>query len=137
MFELVTRMHFDAQADADDAYAQMQARAVNASVRTQAGAESLSYARLTDDSDGAVLDEWHTDTFGIVRDGAEQPPVHDAPEWIQPNGVQDAYPANDVFGQQTRVVHNGSYWINSHGDANTWEPGTVADTIWQEDGAVT
>ena len=138
MFELVTRMHFSSESEAQDAYDQMEARAIHASVRTQPGAESLSYSRLKDDDTGAILSEWHTDTFRIVRDGPEQPPVHDAPEWIQPTGAQDAYPANDVFGQQTRVVHNGLYWINTHGDDNSWEPGGdgIGSNIWQEDGEV-
>lgn len=131
-------MHFEDQAQAQDAYAQLEARATTASVRTQPGAESLSYSVLTDEATDTVVTQWHTDTFGIVRSGPEEA-FDVAPDWIDPLGDSTkAYPATDVFGVQTRVRHSGVYWLNTHGNANVWEPGGtgIGETIWQQDGAV-
>lgn len=44
-------------------------------------------------------------------------PGEEWPEWRQPIGSQDAYPAG------AKVSHNGSHWVNSFGDGNVWEPG--------------
>ncbi|MBQ1371427.1 MAG: chitinase, partial [Oscillospiraceae bacterium] len=44
-------------------------------------------------------------------------PAEEWPEWRQPLGAEDAYPAG------ARVSHSGAHWINSYGDGNIWEPG--------------
>ena len=44
-------------------------------------------------------------------------PGEEWPEWRQPLGAEDAYPA------WAKVSHNGKHWINTHGDGNVWEPG--------------
>lgn len=49
-------------------------------------------------------------------------PAEEWPEWRQPLGVEDAYPAN------ARVSHNGKRWINACGDGNVWEPGVYGWT---------
>ena len=50
-------------------------------------------------------------------------PAIEWPEWVQPLGDQDAYPAD------AKVSHNGKHWINTHGDGNVWEPGVYG---WDE-----
>ena len=45
------------------------------------------------------------------------------PEWRQPLGAEDAYPAG------ARVSHRDSHWINGYGDGNIWEPGVYG---WDE-----
>lgn len=44
-------------------------------------------------------------------------PAEEWPEWAQPLGAEDAYPAG------AKVSHNGKHWVNSYGDYNIWEPG--------------
>ena len=44
-------------------------------------------------------------------------PEEEWPEWRQPLGAEDAYPAG------SKVSHNGHHWINSFGNGNVWEPG--------------
>lgn len=44
-------------------------------------------------------------------------PAEKWPEWRQPLGAHDAYPAG------AKVSHNGKHWINTYGDGNIWEPG--------------
>ena len=50
-------------------------------------------------------------------------PGEEWPEWRQPLGAEDAYPAG------AKVSHNGKHWINTHGDGNVWEPGVFG---WEE-----
>lgn len=50
-------------------------------------------------------------------------PAEEWPEWVQPQGAHDAYPAG------AKVSHNGSRWINTYGDGNVWEPGGLG---WME-----
>lgn len=50
-------------------------------------------------------------------------PVEEWPQWRQPLGSEDVYPAG------AKVSHNGKHWINSHGDGNIWEPGVFG---WEE-----
>lgn len=50
-------------------------------------------------------------------------PAEEWPEWVQPLGDQDAYPAG------AKVSHNGKHWINACGDGNVWEPGVFG---WSE-----
>ncbi len=49
-------------------------------------------------------------------------PAEEWPEWRQPTGAHDAYPAN------AKVSHNGKHWINTYGDGNSWEPGVFGWT---------
>ena len=50
-------------------------------------------------------------------------PAEEWPEWVQPQGAHDAYPAG------AKVSHNGSHWVNTYGDGNVWEPGGLG---WME-----
>lgn len=50
-------------------------------------------------------------------------PAEEYPEWTQPIGTHDAYPAG------AKVRHNGEKWMNSHGDGNIWEPGVFG---WEQ-----
>lgn len=48
------------------------------------------------------------------------------PEWVQPTGVQDAYPLG------AKVTHNEKHWV-SLVDSNVWEPGAVGtEMLWEE-----
>ena len=49
-------------------------------------------------------------------------PAEEWPEWRQPLGSEDAYPAG------AKVSHNGKHWISDL-DGNVWEPGTYG---WSE-----
>ena len=44
-------------------------------------------------------------------------PAEEWPEWRQPLGSEDAYPAG------AKVRHGGQHWVNIFGDSNIWEPG--------------
>lgn len=48
-------------------------------------------------------------------------PAVEWPEWVQPVGAADAYPAD------AKVSHNGKHWL-SDVDANVWEPGVYGWT---------
>jgi len=125
---------FDSKADADHIYDQAKAVATTASV-TNIGTEQerTSHAYVAEEqSDGSqVIDrEWHIDLFGIVREG--EPDLKDAPDWIQPEGSHDAYPAQNVRGKPSRVTHKGDVWVNTHGDGNVWEPGASGWTLEEE-----
>lgn len=50
-------------------------------------------------------------------------PREEWPEWRQPLGSEDAYPAG------AKVSHGGRHWINTHGDGNIWEPGVYGWTL--------
>lgn len=52
-------------------------------------------------------------------------PAIEYPDWVQPTGSTDAYPMG------AKVSHNNKHWI-SRIDANVYEPGAVAQTIWEE-----
>jgi len=125
MYVVIVHATFQNLADAQHIYDQAQSVAVNASVANVADPteERSSYALVGEEVANAVnvLSSWHIDLFYIVRNG--QPVFSDAPPWIQPVGAQDAYPALNVRGEETRVTHNDQVWRNVHGDANTWEPG--------------
>ena len=71
--------------------------------------------------------EWESD----IPDNVWEPSVHgwsklsdeeEIPEWTQPTGAHDAYPAGAI------VTHNGKTWENTHGDGNVWEPGVFGWT---------
>jgi len=117
---------FDSKANADHIYDQAMSVATNASVARigEAGERTSHGGVYVEQADGTLVPErrFHVDRFGIVRSG-QLVPNDVIPDWIQPAGAQDAYPANDVFGNQTRVLHNGSEWVNSHGNGNVWAPG--------------
>ena len=51
--------------------------------------------------------------WALVADSSE-PTI---PQWVQPTGAHDAYAAG------AEVMHNGTHWVNTHGDGNVWEPG--------------
>ena len=118
---------FDSKADADHIYDQAKSVATTASVaRIGEPGERTSHCGVFDEQpDGSlVVDrQWHIDRFGIVRESAPVPD-DEVPEFIQPSGSQDAYPATDVFGHKTRVEYQGQAWQNTHGDGNVWAPGT-------------
>jgi len=125
-FILQVHATFEAQADAQDAYDQIRARAQNASVARigEAGERSSHSLYGEEQADGtiSIIARWHLDDFGILRDG--EPDPNDPPAWIEPSGSQDAYPLTDVRGDPVRVAHSGQIWQNNT-DANTWEPGVA------------
>lgn len=53
----------------------------------------------------------------------EPTPTDPYPQWVQPTGAHDAYPAGAT------VTHNGKIWDNTHGNGNVWEPGVFG---WAE-----
>jgi hypothetical protein len=120
----------DDPGSAQHIYDQIKAVMTNASVaRIGEPGERTSYCTVgTENPDGTITrtDHLHIDIFGIVREG--EPDATIPPLWIQPTGAQDTYPANNVRGEQTRVTHNGSTWLNTHGDGNQWEPGVFGWT---------
>jgi hypothetical protein len=117
---------FANKADADHIYDQAMAVATNASVARigEAGERTSWGAVFEEQADGTLVPDrrWHVDRFGIVRPG-QLPPNDQTPDWVQPTGAQDAYPLTDVFGNPTRVMHNGTLWQNNTA-TNTWEPGS-------------
>ena len=118
------------QSDADFIYDQSKAVAVNASVANIGQpSERTSYMGVYEEQpDGSLvpLRQWYVDTFGIVREGEQDP--NTPPAWIQPTGAQDAYPLLNVDGDPAQVTHNGSTWQNNTA-ANTFEPGVFG---WDE-----
>lgn len=116
---------FASKADADHIYDQAKSVAINASVAHigEPTEERTSHSLVAEEQeDGSLLVDrsWHIDLFGIVRDG--EPDLNDPPAWIQTTGSQDAYPALNVRGEETRVTHEGQVWRNVHGDGNVWSP---------------
>lgn len=116
---------FDNKADADHIYDQAKSVAVNSSVALigQAGERTSHCGVFNEQADGSLVKDrqWHIDKFGVVREHAPIP--NDViPDWIQPEGAQNAYPLTDVFGNPTRVTHLGSVW-ESVEPTNVWEPG--------------
>ena len=133
---LIARLHFEDQAQALDAFDQLDARATNTGIVGLGGPnESTSYTLFMED-DGTVLEAFHVDTFGIVREGEYTPPPNQHPIWKPVTDATKAYPAVNAAGEETHVEHNDINWRNAHGDGNTWEPGTVNETIWENVGEV-
>ena len=133
---VISRLHFKDIADATDAFDQLEARATNSGiVGLGSASESTSYTLLMDDS-GTVQDGFYVDTFGIVREGEYEPPPNQHPIWKEVPDATKAYPAVNAAGEETHGEHNGINWRNAHGDGNTWEPGTVNETIWENVGEV-
>lgn len=119
----------DDQPGAQDTFNQLAARMTNSSVaRIGEAGERTSYCLMGEERpDGTVdvIDRRYLDIFGIVRSGNPDP--NDPPAWIQPTGVQDAYPVNDVRGNPTRVTDEGRIWENTS-PANTFKPGVFGWT---------
>lgn len=125
---LIARLHFDDEAQAVDAFNQLEARSTNTGIVGLGGPEeSTSYTLLIED-DGTVLEAFHVDTFGIVREGEYTPPPNEYPIWLPVTDATKAYPAVNAAGEVTRVEHNSHEWENAHGDGNTWEPGVFGWT---------
>jgi len=123
---------FANKADAEHIYNQAKAVAVNASVAHigEETGERTSHALFGEEiSENNINVEklWHIDLFGIVREG--EPDLKEVPDWIQPTGAHDAYPANNVRGEETRVTHNAKVWRNIHGRGNSWGPSVYG---WME-----
>lgn len=129
-YTLTALLVFDDLGQAQDAYNQLSARATNTTIVGMGTAdEHTSYCRLDDDT--SLLSMFHVDTFGIVRQGDYVTP-DPYPVWIAPTGAHDSYPATDAAGNVTRVMHNGQAWENTHGNGNSWAPGSVGTgALWQ------
>jgi len=131
-YVVIVHATFESKSDADHIHDQAMAVATNASVaRIGTIGERTSHGFVAEEQEDGSLQvdrSWHIDLFGIVREGKE-PSTDENPEWIQPTGAQDAYPAQNVRGNETRVTHDGKVWRNTHGDGNTWEPGVSG---WEE-----
>ena len=130
-YVVLTHATFDGLPNAQHIYDQAMTVATNASVaRIGEAGERTSYCGVYEEQlDGTLtpLSRWHIDRFGILRE--TDPIANDVvPEWVQPTGAQDAYPLTDVFGNPTRVMHNGTLWQNNTA-TNTWEPGQYG---WDE-----
>lgn len=66
-------------------------------------------------------DDWTPDLTPALWARVDDP-AEEWPEWRQPTGAQDAYPAG------AKVSHNEKHWISTT-DANVWEPGVYG---WEE-----
>jgi len=124
-FVVLIHATFENKADADHIFNQSEAVATNASVALigQVG-ERTSYCSVSEEQpDGSlVVDrQWNIDRFGIVRN-TDPIPYEEIPPWIQPTGVQDAYPLLDKRGNPTRVTDEGLVWENTSPN-NTNKPG--------------
>lgn len=123
---------FDSKADADHIYNQAKSVAVNSSVARigEAGERTSHGGVYVEQADGTLVPDrrFHIDRFGIVRSG-QMVPDDVIPDHIASTGAHDAYPANDVFGNQTQVRLNNKIWANTHGDGNVWTPGVFG---WSE-----
>jgi len=130
-YVVIVHATFVSKSDAEHIYNQAKSVATNASVALlgQEG-ERTSHAYVAEETEPGVhvIDKaWHIDLFGIVREGRE-PDTSNTPEWIQPAGAHDSYPAQNVRGEVSQVTHNGEVWVNTHGNENTWEPGVFGWT---------
>lgn len=129
-YVVIVHATFANKADADHIFNQAKSVAINASVAYVGQPdERTSHAFVAEEqADGSLVvsSSWHKDLFGIVRSG--EPFQGDTPAWIQPTGAQDAYPAKNVRGEDTKVTHNGKTWLNTHGNGNIWAPGSFGWT---------
>lgn len=66
-------------------------------------------------------DDWTPDLTPALWARVDDP-AEEWPEWRQPTGAQDAYPAG------AKVSHNEKHWISTTA-ANVWEPGVYG---WEE-----
>jgi len=133
-YVVIIHATFSNKSDADHIYDQAITVAMNASVaHVGEPGERTSHGFVAEEVEGALVvnRSWHIDLFGIVRSG--EPDLAEAPAWIQPTGSQDAYPANNVRGDQTKVRHIEQIWVNTHGNGNVWEPGQFGWTLDDED----
>lgn len=129
-YVVIIHATFADKAHADHVYNQTISVATNASVahigqpdeRTSHGfvAEEQANGSLS------VLSSFHKDLFGIIRNG--EPSQSETPQWIQPTGGHDAYPAKNIRGGDTYVTHDNKTWRNTHGNGNIWAPGAFGWT---------
>lgn len=129
-YVVIVHATFANKSDAEHIFNQSLAVATAASVaRIGQTGERTSYAMVVEEQGDpepkpvALLESWTVDRFGIVRRDDTQNPSARYPTWVRPTGAHDAYPAADVRGEPTRVVHWEQNWENTHGDGNIWEPG--------------
>lgn len=66
-------------------------------------------------------EDWTPDMTPAVWARVDNP-AEKWPEWRQPLGAEDAYPAGAT------VTHNEKRWYNTYGDGNIWEPGVYGWT---------
>ena len=129
-YRLIAQLEFDSEAQALDAFAQLEARATNTRVvGLGTSGEHSSYARV--DGPTGLIDMFYVDRFDVVRTGEYVAPPRAFPLWIQPTGAHDSYPVTDAGGLNTRVEHNGRVWLNTAGTMNSWEPGVFG---WTDEG---
>src|SRR5690554_3773974 len=99
---VIVHATFEDKADADHIYDQVKAVATTASVaHIGEEGERTSHAFVGDEQpDGSIVvnRSWHIDLFGIVREG--EPDLKGAPDWIEPTGSHDSYPAANVRGEE-------------------------------------
>ena len=132
MYRLTAMLEFESEAQAVDAFNQMQARSTNTRVVGMGTAdEHTSYCRV--DGPAGLIDAFHVDTFGIVRSGTWTPPPNTYPLWIPVTGSQDSYPVTNAAGDPTRVEYNGRVYENAHSGLNSWTP----PTLWTDLGPAT
>jgi hypothetical protein len=131
---LTAFLEFENLAGAQDAFAQLLARAQQSRVVASPLGVVQSFARVDDGtlqthSDGQPA-MFHLDRFGIARRGeyvARQYPL-----WVQPTGAHNSYPMLDALGEPTRVEYQGRNYQNSAGTVNSWAPGVFG---WTDIGA--
>ena len=130
-YRLTAMLEFESEAQAVDAFAQMQARSTNTRIVGMGTAdEHTSYCRV--DGPAGLISAFFVDTFGIVRAGTWIAPPNTYPLWIQPTGAQDSYPVTNAAGDPTRVEYNGRVYENAHSGLNSWVP----PTLWTDLGPV-
>lgn len=117
------------RAPLDHVIGQARAVAQQGRVATTGVGARHSYMAIHDLATGALLDGWHLDRFGIVRQGMPNPEHTGPPVWVAAGGdATKAYPLLDVFGAPVIVLHQGQPWRNTVA-GNHWEPGAVAG-VW-------
>lgn len=77
--------------------------------------------------DGANVWPPDNDAFWEDADGGGE--VDEWPDWVQPTGAHDAYPAG------AKVTRSGRRW-SSLVAANVWEPSAAVPTLWRDEGPV-
>ena len=130
-YRLTAMLEFESEAQAQDAFAQMQARSTNTRIVGMGTAdEHTSYCRV--DGPAGLISAFFVDTFGIVRSGVWVAPPNTYPLYITVTGAHDSYPVLNAAGDPTRVEYNGRNWQNAHSGLNSWTP----PTLWTDLGPV-
>ena len=120
-YRLTAMLEFESEAQAVDAFNQLEARSTNTKVVGMGTAdEHTSYCRV--DGPAGLIDAFHVDTFGIVRSGTWTAPPNQYPLFVQPTGAHDSYPVLDAGGNPTRVEFNGNNYENTMGTLNQFSP---------------